>query len=187
MTENLMVTFQDGREKLNRNDVGDLVGLPFPNVNINIKEDGEICVHSDQMFSGYWRMQKTNATFHTGDLGKIDSEGRLILLGRKKDIIIRGNFNIYPTLYEPTISKIKGVKEAVMIGIYNSLKADEEIILVIDGEKDVNSQHIMKHLISGTYSIDSQAIPDRILFMKIPHSGRQHKVDRKLLATRLNT
>ena len=187
MTENLMVTFQDGREKLNRNDVGDLVGLPFPNVNINIKEDGEICVHSDQMFSGYWRMQKTNATFHTGDLGKIDSEGRLILLGRKKDIIIRGNFNIYPTLYEPTISKIKGVKEAVMIGIYNSLKADEEIILVIDGVKGLNSNHIMKQLVSGKYSIDSQAIPDKIVFMKIPHSGRHNKVNRRLLTTMLNS
>ncbi|HSI77173.1 MAG TPA: class I adenylate-forming enzyme family protein [Lunatimonas sp.] len=186
MTENLMVTYQDGREKLNRDDEGDLVGLPFPNVNINIKEDGEICVHSDQMFSGYWRMPKTNATFHTGDIGKMDNEGRLILLGRKKDIIIKGNFNIYPTLYEPTISKIKGVKEAVLIGIYNSVKADEEIILVIDGVKELTRNHIMKQLVSGKYSIDSQAIPDKIVFMKIPHSGRHNKVNRKLLKNILN-
>lgn len=185
MTENLMVTVQDGREKLNRDDEGDLVGLPFPNVKIDIKEDGEICVDSDQLFSGYWQMKKTTPVFYTGDIGKLDDEGRLILLGRKKDMIIRGNFNIYPGLYEPTISKINGINEVVMIGIFNAAKADEDIVLVIDGEKGLNSQHIMKQLVGGKFSIDSVALPDRIVFMKIPHSGRQHKVDRKLLATML--
>ncbi|NJL74875.1 MAG: hypothetical protein HC892_07440 [Saprospiraceae bacterium] len=102
-------------------------------------------------------------------------------------MIIRGNFNIYPGLYEPTIHKIKGVKEAVMIGLYNHQKADEEVILVIDGEKDMTSQEVMKQLTFGAYSIDKEAIPDRIVFMKIPHSGRQNKIDRKLLANHLTT
>lgn len=186
MTENLMVTFQDGREKLNRDDEGDLVGLPFPNVTIDIQADGEICVESDQLFSGYWQINKTTPVFYTGDIGKLDDEGRLILLGRKKDMIIRGNFNIYPGLYEPTISKIKGIDEAVMIGIFNAEKADEDIVLVIDGDKGLKSQQIMKQLLGGKYSIDTVALPDRIVFMKIPHSGRQQKVDRKLLATLLS-
>ncbi len=185
MTENLMVTFQDGRDKMLEDIEGDLVGFPFPNVNISIAEDGEICIHSDQLYARYWQMEEIKSVHHTGDMGRMDEQGRLILMGRKKDMIIRGNFNIYPGLYEPTIHKIKGVKEAVMIGLYNHQKADEEVILVIDGEKGMTSQDVMKQLTFGAYSIDKEAIPDQIIFMDIPHSGRQNKVDRKLLASRL--
>jgi acyl-CoA synthetase (AMP-forming)/AMP-acid ligase II len=187
MTENLMVAVQDGREKLDISVEGDLVGTPFPNVSIDIAEDGEICIQSDQLFSGYWQLQNTSELHHTGDLGKIDDRGRLILLGRKKDMIIRGNFNIYPGLYEPTISKIKGVTEAVLIGIYNSDQADEEVILVIDGEKGLKSDDVMRQLVVGKLSIDKEAFPDKIVFMKIPHSGRQNKVDRNRLIKMLNT
>ena len=183
MTENLMATSQDAREKLKRDDELDLVGLPFPNVKIGVNEESEIFIQSDQLFSGYWKMEKHNTDFYTGDIGKIADGGRLFLLGRKKDMIIRGNFNIYPGLYEPTISKIKGVNEAVLIGIYNSNKADEEIILVIEGDKGLTRDYIMNQLVSGEFSIDRVAIPDKIVFMKIPHSGRQLKVDRKLLTS----
>jgi len=182
MTENLMVAIQDGREKLKLNLEGDLVGTPFPDLDISIEEDGEICIYSDQLFSGYWQMGERSKAHHTGDIGTMDPHGRLILLGRKKDMIIRGNFNIYPGLYEPTITKIKGVKEAVMIGIYDSAKSDEEVVLVIHGADGLKSEDIMKQLVSGKYSIDKEAIPNRIVFMKIPHSGRHQKVDRKRLA-----
>jgi acyl-CoA synthetase (AMP-forming)/AMP-acid ligase II len=121
----------------------------------------------------------------TGDIGKIDDLGRLILLGRKKDMIIRGNFNVYPGLYEPTIHQIEGVKEAVMVGIYNDEKADEEIVLVIDGEEKLTVQHVMKQLTSGKFSIDKEALPDRIVFRPLPHSGRQAKIDRKQLVQQL--
>lgn len=186
MTENLMVTVQDGLEKLLDNEEGDLVGRPFPGVTISIAGDGEICLNSDQMFSSYWQQESAKSIHPTGDLGKIDKQGRLVLIGRKKDMIIRGNFNIYPGLYEPTISKIKGVKEAVMVGIYNKQKADEEIVLVIDAENGLNKSAVMNQLISGQYSIDNQALPDRILFMKIPHSGRQSKINRKSLVSAIN-
>jgi acyl-CoA synthetase (AMP-forming)/AMP-acid ligase II len=185
MTENLMVTIQDGREKLADTTQGDLVGRPFPNVSLSIADDSEICIHSDQLYSHYWQLEKTNDLHLTGDIGKIDDLGRLILLGRKKDMIIRGNFNIYPGLYEPTIHQIEGVKEAVMVGIYNDEKADEEIVLVIDGEEKLTVQHVMKQLTSGKYSIDKEALPDRIIFRSLPHSGRQAKIDRKQLVQQL--
>ncbi len=185
MTENLMVTFQDGNSKMLEEIEGDLVGIPFPNVDISFTEDGEICIYSDQMYSRYWEMEKIKSVHPTGDMGRMDEQGRLVLMGRKKDMIIRGNFNIYPGLYEPTIHKIKGVKEAVMIGLYSEKKADEEIILVIDSEKGMTSQEVMKKLTFGTYSIDKEALPDRIVFMNIPHSGRQNKVNRKLLTQHL--
>lgn len=185
MTENLLVTIQDGREKLADATQGDLAGKPFPNVAISIADDGEVCIQSDQSYSHYWQMEKKQDIHFTGDIGKIDAFGRLILLGRKKDMIIRGNFNIYPGLYEPTIHQIDGVKEAVMVGIYNDEKADEEIVLIIDGEERLNVQHVMKQLVAGKHSIDRQALPDKIIFMPLPHSGRQAKIDRKLLVQQL--
>jgi acyl-CoA synthetase (AMP-forming)/AMP-acid ligase II len=187
MTENLMVTCQDGKEKLDYAEPGDLVGRPFPGIEIKVEEDGEISLRSDQMFTRYWQMENTGAFHKTGDLGRLDNSGRLVLQGRKKDMIIRRHFNIYPGLYEPTISRIPGVKEAVMLGIYNHEKADEEIVLVIDAEPDtrLESAAIMRLLTTGEYSIDKEALPDSILFMDIPHSGRQNKVDRRTLSERL--
>lgn len=185
MTENLLGTIQDGREKLADTTQGDLVGKPFPNVAISIAGDGEVCIQSDQIYSHYWQMEKKQDLHFTGDIGKIDDLGRLVLLGRKKDMIIRGNFNVYPGLYEPTIHQIDGVREAAMVGIYNDEKADEEIVLVIDGEERLNVQNVMKQLVAGKYSIDKDALPDKIVFMPLPHSGRQAKIDRKLLVQQL--
>lgn len=187
MTENLMVTIVDGHEKLAGTTQGDLVGAPLEGVAISIADDGEICIQSDQLYSHYWQQQKIQDFHFTGDLGKVDELGRLVLLGRKKDMIIRRNFNIYPGLYEPTIHKIKGIREAVMLGIYNNKKADEEIVLVIDGEESLDARNIMKQLTTGLYSIDKEALPDSIVFMPIPHSGRQAKIDRKLLLRQLST
>ncbi len=187
MTENLLVTSQDGREKIHTTEEGDLVGLPYPNTKLQIMDDGEVAIESDQLFSGYWKLEKSSTLHLTGDLGKLTENGQLILLGRKKDMMIRGNFNIYPALYEPTISKIKGIKEAVLVGIYNAKKADEEIILVVDGDPQMTGDEIMKQLTKGENSIDREALPDRIVFRTIPHSGRQQKVNRKELVKQLNT
>lgn len=185
MTENLMVAFVDGREKLQAQVEGDLVGYAFPKVEISMAEDGELCIRSNQLYSHYWLQEKHNSTHASGDIGKMDKEGRWILCGRKKDMIIRGNFNIYPGLYEPTIHKIKGVNEAVMLGLYSHRKADEEVILVVDGEAGMHQAELMKQLTAGPYSIDKAALPDEIIFMPIPHSGRHQKVDRKLLMEKI--
>jgi len=99
MTENLMVCSQDGRQKLSETIEGDLVGSPFLGVTITVANDGEVCLESDQLFSNYWGAEKNSGKYFTGDLGRIDEKGRLILMGRKKDMIIRRNFNIYPGLY----------------------------------------------------------------------------------------
>jgi acyl-CoA synthetase (AMP-forming)/AMP-acid ligase II len=181
LTENLMVTFIDAREKVKADVKGDLVGTPFTNVRLKIETDGEVCVLSDQLFSNYFGSEKHTGMLYTGDLGSIDENGRLILKGRKKDMIIRGNFNIYTGLYEPTINKIDGITEAVMVGIYNSEKADEEIILVVESERPMKSAEILKKLKAGKYSIDKQALPDKIIFQKLPRFGRQNKVNRKQL------
>jgi acyl-coenzyme A synthetase/AMP-(fatty) acid ligase len=181
MTENLTVAYADAKEKITREVDGDWVGTPFPGVKIKALEDGELALNSNQLFIRYWHLPNRQIPHHTGDLGVIDEDGSVVLQGRKKDMIIRRNFNIYPGLYEPTINKLKGITQAVMVGIYNDQKADEEIILVVEGKQDLDGQAILEKLKSGPYSIDKEAWPDRIVFMKLPRSGRQNKVNKNQL------
>ena len=177
MTEHLLVAIADGRDKINYVGEGDLLGKIVKGVEIKINDDKEIFVKSDQIFTRYFHLNQRDEWHATGDLGKIDSEGNLVLLGRKKEMIIRKDFNIYPALYEGTIKKIPGINEAAFVGIYDNDTHDEKVYLALETE-NVNPFEIEKLLQHGRYSIDKQALPDLIFKMHIPGKGRHHKIDR---------
>ena len=96
-------------------------------------------------------------------------------------MIIRRNLNIYPAIYEATINRINGVTEAVLVGIYDDLIHDEKVYLIIEGAHFLNKKDILNQLKTGIYSIDNEAMPDDILFMKLPRNGRQHKVNKSAI------
>jgi acyl-CoA synthetase (AMP-forming)/AMP-acid ligase II len=185
MTEHLVTCMIDARKKKDWHGQGDVVGKPMPGVQITIADDGEICVLSDQLMLEYWGLPAIMRPHRTGDQGYIDSEGNLILTGRKKDMIIRDHFNLYPGLYEPTINKIPGITEAIFLGIYNPTKETEDVILVVEGEPHLSPSYIMNQLKSGPYSIDYQALPDKIIFHTLARSGRQSKVNKALMRTQI--
>lgn len=184
MTENLVTCSIDGKDKINSTEAGDVVGKPFDGNLLSISADGEIQVESPQLFSRYLHLQQRETPHKTGDLGYITPDGTLVLNGRKKDMIIRRDTNIYPAIYEKTIKNIPGVAEAVLVGIYAEAKHDEEVFLVVESDKYTEAE-LRKLLTSGKYSIDKEALPDKIIFMKIPLSGRQNKVDRKLIRQKI--
>ena len=184
MTENLIVCSIDGRDKIKSTASGDVVGKPFEGIILSIADDGEILLQSPQLFSRYLHFQDRETPHRTGDLGYITPDGTLVLNGRKKDMIIRRDTNIYPAIYEKTIKNIPDVSEAVLVGIYSEQKHDEEVFLVVESEK-YSEAELLKLLKSGKYSIDKEALPDKIVFMKIPLSGRQNKVDRKKIREEL--
>jgi malonyl-CoA/methylmalonyl-CoA synthetase len=111
------------------------VGFPLPGVGLRIAdpetgapldvdEIGMIEVKGPNVFKGYWRMpEKTQAEFRadgffmTGDLGKIDERGYVHIVGRGKDLIITGGFNVYPKEVEAEIDAIPGVVESAVIGV----------------------------------------------------------------------
>ncbi|WP_027169248.1 malonyl-CoA synthase [Mesorhizobium sp. WSM3224] len=111
------------------------VGFPLPGVALRITdpetakpqaqgEIGMIEVKGPNVFAGYWRMpEKTRAEFRgdgffiTGDLGLIDAEGYVHIVGRGKDLIISGGFNVYPKEIESEIDALDGVSESAVIGI----------------------------------------------------------------------
>ena len=69
-----------------------------------------------------------------------------------------------------------------MKGLYNPEKADEEIILIVESEYPMKANDVLLKLKTGIHSIDKEALPDKIIFMKLPRSGRQNKVNRKELS-----
>lgn len=111
------------------------VGQPLPGVDLRITdpttgedvpagEIGMIEVRGPNVFKGYWRMpEKTaeelraNGFFITGDLGRIDERGYVQIVGRGKDLIISGGFNVYPKEVEAEIDAIPGVVESAVIGL----------------------------------------------------------------------
>ena len=110
------------------------VGFPLPGVEVRIAEAdsgkvlpqgeiGVIEVKGPNVFPGYWRMpDKTKAEFRadgffiTGDVGKIDERGYVHIVGRAKDLIITGGFNVYPKEVESEIDALPGVVESAVIG-----------------------------------------------------------------------
>jgi malonyl-CoA/methylmalonyl-CoA synthetase len=111
------------------------VGFPLPGVEIKISdpessaemaqgETGMIEVRGANVFAGYWRKpEKTalelraNGYFITGDLGMIDADGYVHILGRDKDLIISGGYNIYPKQIETEIDALEGVLESAVFGM----------------------------------------------------------------------
>jgi long-chain acyl-CoA synthetase len=119
------------------------VGLPLPGVKVKIVDDaekevplgdvGEICVKGDNVMSGYYKKpQETKEAFtadgwlKTGDLGRLDPEGYLILVDRKKDLIIVKGLNVYPQEIEHILLSHPDVSEAAAVGI--RIEDGDEII-----------------------------------------------------------
>ncbi len=111
------------------------VGFPLPGVELKITdpeagatlprgEIGQIEVRGPNVFKGYWQMpEKTRAElredgfFITGDLGRIDADGYVQIVGRNKDLIISGGYNIYPKEIELVLDEQAGVLESAVIGV----------------------------------------------------------------------
>ena len=111
------------------------VGFPLPGVDLKITdpvtgepvapgEVGQIEVRGPNVFKGYWQMPGKTAAelradgfFITGDLGRIDSEGYVHIVGRNKDLIISGGYNIYPKEIESVLDEQPGILESAVIGV----------------------------------------------------------------------
>ena len=100
------------------------VGRPLPGVTIRIADDGEICVHGDLVFAGYWRNGEATAEvkdadgwLYTGDLGHLDGDGYLTVTGRKKELIVTaGGKNVAPAVLEDRVRAHPLVSQCMVVG-----------------------------------------------------------------------
>lgn len=110
------------------------VGFPLPGVSVRARsaegEDlapgqvGELVVRGPNVFKGYWNMPEKTADeftpdgyFESGDLVRIDEDGRVWIVGRAKDLIITGGYNVYPREVESALNSIEGVQDSAVVGV----------------------------------------------------------------------
>jgi len=107
-------------------------GVPVP-----AGETGEICARSPGIMKGYFGMpEATEETLaggwlHTGDMGHLDADGYLFVTDRKKDLIIRGGFNIYPRDVEEVLYQHPGIVEAAVVGRPDPVMGEEEVVAFV--------------------------------------------------------
>jgi len=147
MSETVMLTSNpyDGHQGERR---GGTVGLPLPGVGLRIRDDkghplpsgeiGHIEVKGPNVFKGYWRMPEktaedftTDLWFKTGDVGKIGGDGYVSIVGRSKDLIISGGYNVYPAEVEECINQMPGVAESAVIGVPHADFGEAVVALVV--------------------------------------------------------
>jgi malonyl-CoA/methylmalonyl-CoA synthetase len=127
---------------------GGTVGFALPGVTIRVQSDenkavptgeiGAIEVKGPNVFKGYWRMPEKTAEefsadgfFKTGDVGKIDAAGYITIVGRSKDLIISGGYNVYPAEIEGYLNDLPGVEESAVVGIPHPDFGEVGVALVI--------------------------------------------------------
>jgi len=132
MSETVMLTSNPYRPESARR--GGTVGLPLQGVALRVHDDkgrplptgeiGGIEVKGPNIFKGYWRMPEktadeftTDLWFKTGDLGTIDAQGYVHIVGRGKDLIITGGYNVYPAEIEGYVNEMPGVAETAVVGV----------------------------------------------------------------------
>jgi malonyl-CoA/methylmalonyl-CoA synthetase len=158
------------------------VGYPLPCVEVNIvdSQTGEILpagevgsleVRGPNVFKGYWNMPdktkeeiRDNGFFITGDLGVIDEDGYVSIVGRSKDLIITGAYNVYPKEIELLIDKLDGVIESAVIGLIHA-NFGEAVTAVIVAKPDANlTQKSVQLALSSELAKFKQ--PKRVIFVK---------------------
>ncbi len=142
MSETIMLTSNpyaaDARHGGQDERRGGTVGFPLPGVGLRVVDDagqpaptgeiGNIQVQGPNVFQGYWRMPERTAEefstdahggrwFKTGDVGRVDERSYVTIVGRSKDLIISGGYNVYPAEIEGYINDMPGVAESALVGV----------------------------------------------------------------------
>ena len=127
---------------------GGTVGRPLPDVGVRVVGDagapcatgeiGAIEVTGPNVFQGYWRMPEKTAEeftadgwFKTGDVGRFDAQGCLTIVGRSKDLVITGGYNVYPAEVEGLLNELPGVQESAVIGVPHADFGEAVVAVVV--------------------------------------------------------
>ena len=173
------------------------VGLPLAGVEVRIAdpdtgallEEGQIGmieVRGPNVFSGYWRMPEKTASefrpdgfFITGDLGKLAPGGYLSIVGRGKDLIISGGFNVYPKEVEAEIDEIPGVLESAVIGVSHADFGEGVAAVVVkSGETAIDESGVISLLESRLAKFK---LPKRVIFVRDLPRNVMGKVQKNIL------
>jgi malonyl-CoA/methylmalonyl-CoA synthetase len=154
-------------------------------------EVGVLEVKGPNVFSGYWRMpEKTAAEFRedgffiTGDLAAQDEHGRVTLVGRAKDLVITGGYNVYPKEIERLLDEMPEVRESAVIGVPHADFGEAVVAVVVPADQEVALASVEAAL-AGQLARFKQ--PKRVCnVMELPRNA-MGKVQKKLLREQFST
>jgi len=172
------------------------VGPPLPGVDVQIVdpvtsavlpsgEIGMIEVRGPNVFKGYWRNPEKTAEefresgfFVTGDLGKIDQNGYVHIVGREKDLIISGGFNVYPAEVEAAIEKTLSISECAVVGAPHPDWGEGVVAVIQAREKPCDLSAIRSALASNLATYKQ---PNAIIYREELPRNAMGKVEKKIL------
>jgi malonyl-CoA/methylmalonyl-CoA synthetase len=171
------------------------VGYPLPGVEARLSKNssgenaGILEIKGPNVFKGYWKMPKKTAEeftpdgyFITGDIATISADNRVAIVGRAKDLIITGGYNVYPKEIEQIIDTIDGVKESAVIGAQHPDFGEAVVAIIIgDNTRDLDEDYILDHLKSQLARFKQ---PKAIFFIDELPRNTMGKVQKNIL--RLN-
>ena len=146
-------------------------------------EIGEIKVSGPNVFKGYWNLPEKTAKelredgfFITGDLGKIDIDGYVHIIGRNKDLIISGGYNVYPKEIELLLDAQKGVLESAVVGVPHPDFGETVIgILVADTDAKLDLEAVRKKTDSLPGPVQTSPKAYYTLRIATQHDGKSPK------------
>jgi malonyl-CoA/methylmalonyl-CoA synthetase len=159
---------------------GGTVGLPLPGVEVRVVDDadallpaghtGHIQVRGPNVMAGYWRRPDKNheeftadGFFRTGDVGCLDERGYLSIVGRAKDMVISGGYNVYPREIEMLLDELPGVRESAVFGVPHPDFGEAVLAAIVAGPNAALTEeaviaHVKAHLANFK-------VPKRVVFL----------------------
>lgn len=181
--------------------IGGTVGMPLPQVSLRVIDEhgvpcatgeiGSIQVKGPNVFKGYWQMPEKTAQeftadgyFITGDVGCFDNKGYLTIVGRSKDLIISGGYNIYPKEIESFIDALSGVSESAVIGVPHA-DFGEAVVAVVVREKNATLTEA-ELIATMKATIANFKVPKQVHFVDELPRNTMSKVQKNLLRERFS-
>ena len=176
------------------------VGLPLPGVSVRIAdpdsgqvlpqgEIGVIEIQGPNVFQGYWKMPEKTAMefrdgyFISGDLGLIDARGYVAIVGRAKDLIISGGYNIYPAEVETALDELPQVRESAVVGVSHPDLGEGVVAVVVPMQAGFAEADALKAALADKLARFKQ--PRRVVFVdELPKNG-MGKVQKNVLREQL--
>ncbi|MEQ8378581.1 malonyl-CoA synthase [Parvibaculum sp.] len=172
------------------------VGFPLPGTEVRVKSDeGEILdagevgglqVRGPNVFRGYWRMPEKSAEeftedgwFKTGDIAMIDGDGYVHLVGRAKDLIISGGFNVYPKEIEELVDDMPEVLESAIVGVSHADFGEAGVaVVVLRPDRELDEAALLARL---KQKLANYKVPKRAFFVESLPRNTMGKVQKNLL------
>jgi malonyl-CoA/methylmalonyl-CoA synthetase len=176
------------------------VGVPLPGTELRVVDPdsgqalpagsiGMIEVRGPNVFRGYWRMPEKTASefreggfFVTGDLGLIDEQGHVQIVGRGKDLVITGGYNVYPKEVEAELDRLDGVIESAVIGVpHPDLGEGVVAVLAVSPDHRLSEAEVQAALAAR---LARYKLPKRVLFVDELPRNAMSKVQKNILRER---